>query len=46
MAEATKQHAMGRIEVDSYEPKPLGGEGGFTADLGQGAEITLDYRFE
>ena len=22
MAEATKQHATGRIEVDSYEPKP------------------------
>jgi hypothetical protein len=95
VAEATKQHATGRIEVDSYEPKPsdesndgaalvevdvcetficdiegagvvrflqaqrhdgsasfvggregLRGEGGFTADLGQGAEITLDYWFE
>jgi hypothetical protein len=95
VAEATKQHATGRIEVDSYEPKPydestdgpalvetdvcekfigdiegegvvrvlqaqrhdgsasfgggregLRGEGGFAADLGQGAEITLDYWFE
>jgi hypothetical protein len=24
----------------------LRGEGGFEAELGQGAEITLDYRFE
>jgi hypothetical protein len=24
----------------------LGGDGGFTAELGQGADITLDYWFE
>jgi Protein of unknown function (DUF3224) len=95
VCEATRQHATGRIEVDSYQPKPYDestdgpalvevdvcekfvgdiegegvvrflpaqrhdgsasfvggpegprGEGGFTADLGQGAEIALDYWFE